>query len=1771
MYGAYSDNEHVGEEESYFITPSLSHYCPRNECLTLLDFIDSYNSSEISANISLFFLPGSHILDRELSLSHVNNLTISKSSESSDSVFIQCRNELGRVYVNDTTLVLIGGLHFIGCGHNTVTQVEELVIFDTTFQGVDGRGTALMLNAVIVATIIDSSFLSNSYILSNQYHDIDQYMGIQEGLECITLDSNASLSAGGAICIAFSNVTIISNTFMHNTAETGGALVAYQSNIHIAQSVYIRNRADIGGAIVTSESTVSINNSIFAANKADMYGGVMTSYNVSSIIRSVVFVYNKASICGGVMQVFESTFRITNSTFRENTAGECCGGILSLNSSFTVSTTNFMNNKAISGGVIFTLYEASYEIANCSFTNNSVSSVGGVIFSVDKPSFIIINTTFNDNRANNVGGVMYTLGETSVDVTNCSFFNNSANTAGGVVYALDDSSFSFTYSTFDSNSAGAGGAIAIFQNSPFSITQCTFVHNRAADYGGAILTTGEFEHSGTNTTVVHSGGGSSGNTYQDLSFIIRDCIFAHNSAGSGGGVIITFLNSKFTIANSTFAYNRAEIVGAVMYTLDVSSFKITDCSFVYNSVLNDGGVIYTVGTSSFHIIHSNFITNSAYFGGVALAFENSSLTITSSNFSSNRAEGFGGVVYTLNNATVNITNCVFTNNSAIAEGGVIYALHNSAFDIFTSTFAKNIADRGGVMSTYRKSAFKVTTCTFTNNHVADIGGVIDSTDGSTFNITDSTFTYNSASVDGGVVLTFNTSSLIITNCTFSNNNAFIGGGVIYTLQESSISITTSTFTNNSAAQFGGAILCSGKSLSIKNSLLESNHADTGFGGVVFATECSTHISNCTFRNNYGSLYPYNSNLTLSGYNRFENGEEPLVKRGYQFSQEGGGITAFQSTVIKTGVTHFINNRASQGGAILATDSTITLYGESVISNNMAINTAEGGGLSLRRSVLQIKGKCTISDNYAIRGGGIHASSSTVSVYQPGMLQLVNNSAENGSGMFLEVNTKLYILKYPPPYNSSQTLLKFEDNRADYGGAMYVRDDSNSGACSPNVECFVQTIALYSFLHDMIDTVNMKFNGNIATEQGSDLFGGLVDRCMPSPFSEVYVKQTTANRHAYSGLAYLKNISNIERDSIASLAVRVCLCNDRRPDCSYQPLVVIHVRKGEAFNVSLVAVDQVNHTVDAHIISSLSSSEGGFGEGQQIQKVGRNCTDLTFNVYSPHESETINLSADGPCGSSTLSTTKLNIQFLECTCPVGFEPRSTTKTTRCECVCDSALSPYITNCSYQTRSLIRLNTNSWISYSNTTSPAGYVVHSNCPFDYCNPPTDNVSMDLNLPDGADAQCAYNRRGLLCGACQKNYSLSLGTSSCLPCPTYWPVLFLAVVLAALIAGILLVVAVLALNLTVAVGLVNSFIFYANIVAAGNSVFFPSLQPSFPNVFVAWLNLDIGIDVCFINGLDAYTKVWLQLIFPVYIISLVILVIIVSEFSPRFSTMIGKRDPIATLATLILLSYAKLLSVTITALSFGRLDYPDGSREMVWLPDGNVKYFQGKHIPLFLVAMLITVIALPYTFLLFLWQWILRAPRWKIFKWTRNTKLNTFIAAYHVSYNKKYRYWTGLLLLVRVVLYITASVTASSNPQTFLLLAIILISGLVVLSKGVGVRVYNNTFVDTVDTVTYLNLLTFSAFSLYNFKADTIKQTVVAYTSTIVTSLLLIGAIAYHVILLMKDNKKILKQSSTSEPVQTRKAEVTHTEVEFLDHRYSQSESNDTQPHTMIEELTL
>ena len=95
----------------------------------------------------------------------------------------------------------------------------------------------------------------------------------------------------------------------------------------------------------------------------------------------------------------------------------------------------------------------------------------------------------------------------------------------------------------------------------------------------------------------------------------------------------------------------------------------------------------------------------------------------------------------------------------------------------------------------------------------------------------------------------------------------------------------------------------------------------------------------------------------------------------------------------------------------------------------------------------------------------------------------------------------------------------------------------------------------------------------------------------------------------------------------------------------------------------------------------------------------------------------------------------------------------------------------------------------------------------------------------------------------------------------------LYLLLLIVFALAGLLLIIFLITLNLTVSEGTINGIIFYANIVHINRSIFFPSTEANPLAIFIAWLNLDLGIETCFYNGMDAYAKAWLQFVFPVYI----------------------------------------------------------------------------------------------------------------------------------------------------------------------------------------------------------------------------------------------------------------------------------------------------------------
>jgi len=129
-----------------------------------------------------------------------------------------------------------------------------------------------------------------------------------------------------------------------------------------------------------------------------------------------------------------------------------------------------------------------------------------------------------------------------------------------------------------------------------------------------------------------------------------------------------------------------------------------------------------------------------------------------------------------------------------------------------------------------------------------------------------------------------------------------------------------------------------------------------------------------------------------------------------------------------------------------------------------------------------------------------------------------------------------------------------------------------------------------------------------------------------------------------------------------------------------------------------------------------------------------------------------------------------------------------------------------------------------------------------------------MHLSTPD---KQCQFKRSGVLCGHCQPGISAVFGSSQCKQCSNVH--VWLLIIIPIAIAGVVLVVMIFISNLTVTNGVINTFIFYVNIISINFSLFFPKCR-SVCALF-ALSNLDLGLETCFYSEMDDFSKTFLQL----------------------------------------------------------------------------------------------------------------------------------------------------------------------------------------------------------------------------------------------------------------------------------------------------------------------
>ncbi len=1006
-----------------------------------------------------------------------------------------------------------------------------------------------------------------------------------------------------------------------------------------------------------------------------------------------------------------------------------------------------------------------------------------------------------------------------------------------------------------------------------------------------------------------------------------------------------------------------------------------------------------------------------------------------------------------------------TNQSLVESGGlslqiIKHQYLESDFLIFNTSMINNSGYRGGNMG--------ITLSEFVGRTVVKV--------------MNSMFKGGRALIGGGIGFTMESlnhqcyhvqteSLLFVINSTIENNYADrdAGGLLLQTVnicQDTLVQISDTHFINNSVAvnnQEGNAFYSGGAilvyivtsisslfwypQLDIVDSIFKSNSA--GYGGGLSLGVMET---GSTIRQYTEALH---MPVFLIQESIFE--ENRAIHAG-GLSIMFNGSTGYINTIHIQNVT-FVRNKAQLGCSAMCITSTLqtplthlTMNGTNFSDNALSTQTErEATGtvviVNINKALLS---DCTFKNN---NGSAILALHSNLVFHGRGTFTM--NSGMNGGAMALYATiVHLY----------ANTSLIFTNNFAKLkGGALYIHDESYRSTHVWKNHCphLFQKIPESSVESDP----RLEFYGNAAETAGDVLYGGSIEQCViiQLPGFFYYEDQT--------GLSVL-----------TSDPTQICICNNLNEIMCNGHELEINTLPGVPFALSISAIGFGNGLTPAII---QVQNQGTFVQNLSVTyQIHAQCTNLMYTVYSEEKVEIFFVHLINQYKSSNPVVVKVNLSD----CPLGFF--ITGYPLKCQCyrkLFDSGI-----HCNSTDLTITR-HGSAWIGMflcQNCTDQL--VIHNHCPLDYCKQGV------ITLTE-SDQLCTHGRTGLLCSQCQTNLSITFGGNICKTCSND----NLALLVVFIIAGPLLIFFLTSINLTVTEGAINGLIFFAGVVQVNKAAFFQPGEANVLTVFLSWVNLDFGFQVCFYDGMNVYEKTWLQFIFPVYVIALAILIIVASEYSQTVQRLTRVKTRINVMCTLFLLVYLKILRTVTMAMSYAHVRRAN-STKTIWLYDGT-PYLRGKHIALVAVSVATTiVIVIPYTTMLLFSQWLQRLPYFKS-QWA--LKFVSIVEAYSGPYKFKYRFWIGLLLLMYTILMVVFLTTGGEYDIN--LTAIAVCSCLLVLVKTVCGGVYKKSLHDITESFYLLILSILSITVLFARQAsreDYKASTYIFVSTALIVSLLVL-----------------------------------------------------------------
>ena len=663
-----------------------------------------------------------------------------------------------------------------------------------------------------------------------------------------------------------------------------------------------------------------------------------------------------------------------------------------------------------------------------------------------------------------------------------------------------------------------------------------------------------------------------------------------------------------------------------------------------------------------------------------------------------------------------------------------------------------------------------------------------------------------------------------------------------------------------------------------------------------------------------------------------------------------------------------------------------------------INWNNVTGLSMIDSHVLFNGSNTIARNYAPYGGGIFIGGKSQMILMNGTQLFLrqNKAAFTGGGIFVS--------------STSSQLPK----------AIALLDKWVSRP--PNV-CFFDFVGIDGLPVRNITSaadlkVIVKMSDNKATVTGSSLFMGSMSPCI----HQQILQNASHNFEVFHTVFHLPSYT--EESEISSMPLKICTCNSSGlVSCSLEDVPPIQVFPGQKIDLWLTVVGEADIILSGDLtlyISSVSLQNYKYHKISDIFEIIGTAL-LRYNTRITNECNMLTIKGESmakitagdysiifslpmldytPFEANKLTLwVSMNMTVLD-HCPHGYS--KIIKSSGQLCKCHRVLQDNHITCHFNTLSF-GLPPRYWIGAD--TNSTSLLFSDSCLPSYC---TDTYTSKEVFLSNLTQQCLHGRVGTLCGECPEGQSVVLGSYNCKECSNYG--ILVAVVY--LVAGPLVIVFICVFNWTVSARSINGLLLYLNIISINSDLLLHS--NSFPFVVISWLNFRVGIEMCLFDGMDEFAKTILSFAFPLYLISLVILIVMVSKCinMHRINKLIGPRiTPV--LVTVILLSYTMLFDSVLKSLLFAQLcSSTDGGCTPVWLLDGSLSYFSStKHIILACLALVILIgLLIPITLTAVIGDLFRRciSNRWYM----------NFLDTFHSSYRFRWGFWIGLRLVMRIVL---------------------------------------------------------------------------------------------------------------------------------------------------------